>query len=72
MSIIAALNSLNTPWVVLAGFFGGFFVALYGVFIYDQRRRLGASLIGLGTLSAWGSLAYMIFTLAYGRFTISG
>jgi hypothetical protein len=54
---------------VLAGFFGGFFLALYGVFVYYERRLLGASLIGLGTLSACAALAYMILTSDYGRFT---
>jgi len=54
---------------VLAGFFGGFFLALYGVFIYYKRRFLSTSLIAFGTLIAFASLAYMILTLDYGRFT---
>jgi uncharacterized membrane protein YebE (DUF533 family) len=56
---------------VLAGFFGGFFLTLYGVLIYDKRRFLGASLIGLGVLSAWGALAYMVFTFDYSGVAIS-
>jgi hypothetical protein len=49
---------------VLAGFFGGFFVAVCGACLYDKRRVLGASLIGLGCLSAGLALAYLLFGLS--------
>lgn len=55
----------------LAVFFSGFLLALYGVFIYDQRGCLGASLVGLGALSAFAALAYMIFAFDYRGVSIS-
>jgi len=53
------------------GFFGGFFIAVYGACIYHQRRRLGASLIGLGGLCGAIATAYFIFGLSGGGECIS-
>jgi IS1 family transposase len=45
---------------VFAGFFGSFFIAMYGVFLYDKRRRLGTSLIALGCAGGCASIAWFV------------
>lgn len=48
---------------VSLGFIGSFFVAIYGACLYNKRRVLGSSLIGVGTLSAAGAIGYFLYSL---------